>query len=547
MSEKDIDADDVQLLRKESNGDWDAQFGRERQRRRQSSKTVRIKMICLLLLGAVVMISHDRLYTFLDRRKAQVSDVGMDLQTLQFTASVTGAIFALIAKVFLSSVITMVIEQIFWMRLRRQERTIAEIDSAMSCKHQPFGWGARKSWRHMFLLSLISALALGNAQIVVFGAGSMVADYVTLNWPNCTVSTANLTQANIAVYQTGTDDNPAMNFQRPFSSTQAFVSQVVMSNLPYSPFYSAVNGKDDVLQTTQYSVQYAAPALECEDVSSSVDFASVLPVPRPNSSDPLGVWSGNYTWSMDRTMQLQVITRSAEWLNQHIIPGDNQEPVQCTFYKAWYNVTVFSDMSLLIEPELLYPLTTNSTVVEDIQMDAIADAFARVMNGDAVYDPAAFDFTASSPLIMYSPLGSAEGNQSPWSWSGNMTDNLPELMRKVSGGILSNFLSANGYPTLSNTSVPCQVSGVAFIYNRYRLMISYAVGLWSTIVAIIVGFYAIHVNGVEENMTFSRLLRSIVNGPLLTEKEALEDPNTKLRARSDEYAELHVFRRGFAS
>ena len=86
--------------------------------------------------------------------------------------------------------------------------------------------------------------------------------------------------------------------------------------------------------------------------------------------------------------------------------------------------------------------------------------------------------------------------------------------------ILSDKLSETGAPTLKLVNSTCEIMNVFFIYEPLRLFSIYGVSLLVSAICIGLGFIAIHSNGVEESLSFSRVLSSLS----LPEHEVLGQP-----------------------
>ncbi len=114
-------------------------------------------------------------------------------------------------------------------------------------------------------------------------------------------------------------------------------------------------------------------------------------------------------------------------------------------------------------------------------------------------------------------------------------------MDAVSVSLLSDIFNAdNSTSPLSTIRVDCSVQVLEFSYDRFRLLLSYGLGLSYTAVCIAIAFYAIRVNGFEETLDFSRILRSVVHRGLFEHKDNLQYHETLLRADDGEAGEFHI-------
>ncbi|KLO14744.1 hypothetical protein SCHPADRAFT_996374 [Schizopora paradoxa] len=504
------------------------------------SMQVRIRMVGFLLVGIIIMIAHDRFYSYLSGKPFLFGQSVVGLVLQEFYSAV-GNLIALLGRFALSLAIGNAFVQLFWMNLRQKSHSVAEIDSAMGVKDSPFGLGAILSWRYMFWLSVLPALAVGNAQIIVFASGAVQVDFAPFD-DTCTMNTVDLTNSDIGVL-TANSTATTFSYLSPAAQTRGFVAQVIMSGENFAPLI--LNDKD--IASIIYNVSFHAPALNCTDVSSTFDFTDGLPLP-PTAADQILVWNATYalgSGNLVLDVASRVLSLSETNIND-VSPGSQQEAVSCTMFNGTYDVQVNQTFSgdiflAVLNITLNNPLSNASTTVfEEIQMNAIADSFARLLNGTAAYDPNVFDFTPESPLIVYSPFGDDDPTgDNPWFWTQDLTVTLPVLMSDVSASLLSGRLSETGSLTLKTTQTDCQTISLFFLYNRARLLWSYGASLIVTAVCIAVGFYAIHRNGVEETLDFSRILRSVVNDSLLNVKDQISS-KTVVQASKNRTADLRL-------
>lgn len=484
------------------------------------------------------MVVHDQFYSYLANKPFLFGRSIVGLFAQQYFSAV-GNLIALLGRFALSLAIGTAFVQIFWWNLRSHQHTVAEIDSAMGCKDSPFGLGSIPSWRSMFWLAVLPALATGNAQIIVFASGALQVDYAPAD-TMCTMATVDLTNSDIGVL-TGNSTDTTFNYLSPAAQTRGFVAQVIMSSQNFAPYIL----NDQQINSLVYNVSFNAPALNCTDLTSTFDFNRSLPLPS-SSGDPIMVWNATFTPGSGNLV-LDVATRVLhvnETNINDVTAGDVQEAVSCMMFNATYLVQVNQTFSGEVFVDVLNmtlndPLTnTTTTNFEEIQMNAVADSFARLLNGTASYDPNLFDFTAESPIIVYSPLGEVDRNN-PWFWTEDITVSLPGVMADVSKSLLSGKLSETGSPTLRQTETYCEIISLYFIYNRLRLLLSYGGSLVVTVICVVFGFYAIQKNGVEETLDFSRILRSVVNESLMNARSHISD-QTVVQASKSPTAELEL-------
>ncbi len=508
--------------------------------------STRIKMVVLFTLGIVAMVAHDLYYSSLEQNTIiAIPGFGLSSDDVQKSTSVIGNLFAILANLVLSAATGLVFVQVFWIRMRSRGYTIAQIDSAMSSATNAFGIAAWRAWRSMFFLTLIPALGIANSQIVLLSSGAIRVQ-LSAAPGSCLMKNVNLANARFAVVGDSSDVNgaTAQVYTRPEAQVKGYVTQVVMFNESLAP--EVIN---KAVQT--YNLQFDAPGLKCTDISSSVDPSTFLPSSPPGA--PIVIWNTNYALGAAGTvLNFTTATRDLEGAgdNQTFLPVNNGQTVQCVFYNVTYDVAInrteFGDFtSAVMNRTLNAPLSVGSTstglVTEELNFDALADMFGRTLNGTAAYDPNTFDFTPNSPIIVYSQFGEAVGGV-PWSLGGvDRSVAIQNLMDVVSVSLLSNIVNADTSTSpLSRIQGDCSVQVLAFSYDRFRLLLSYGLGLLYTAICIAIGFYAIRVNGFEETLDFSRILKSVVHPGLFEHKDNLQYHQTRLHAHRGEAGEFHI-------
>ncbi|KLO09783.1 hypothetical protein SCHPADRAFT_549813 [Schizopora paradoxa] len=506
-------------------------------RKLRRDMSIRIRMVVLFVFGVIFMLAHDQLNLAMgartiDEDSSFVSLFGAD--GLQFVVHSVGTIFAYTTKLLLSAVIGMVFVQVFWMRMRRETHTIAEIDAAFSSKNSPFGIASLKAWRSMFLLAFIPALGAVNMQIVVFSTGSISVQPGNMTSPSCYLWTVNISQGDLGVV---VNNGGNIAYTNPKAQVKGFVAQAIMFDSPLAP---------EILNSSilSYQVQFHAPDLNCTDITSTTNSFELLPPSTVN--DPIPVWNTVYQLgTAGGTLGFTTASRDLALAGDGItiVSEDDEQTVECVFYNATYNVSVSQtdvgafQSTLLNTPTLNNPLvmaSANDTGYDMVNSIALADTFARTLNGTVVYDPTTFDFTPDSPVIAYTQFAE-QSPGIPWSYKDeDMTSAIPGLLRTVVVGLLSNALptDSEGSGLLSPARGVCTTEAVVFKYDksdRARLFLSYLAGLFGTAISIVIGFYAIHVNGVEENIHFSRILASLVHPGLCRHGDIFLDPGARLQ------------------
>ncbi|KLO09283.1 hypothetical protein SCHPADRAFT_943779 [Schizopora paradoxa] len=496
--------------------------------------SIRIRMVVLFVFAVAFMIAHDqfnlamRAWT-IDEDSPFVLALGPD--RLQLLVHSIGTIFAYATKLLLSAVIGLVFVQVLWRRMRRETHTIAEIDAAFSSKTSPFGIASLKAWRSMFLLAFIPALGVVNMQIIVFSTGSISVQLGSKTSRSCDLQTVDLDQGDLGVVG---NDGGNIVYTNPKAQVRGYVTQAIMFSSPLSP---------EILDPSilSYQLQFHAPSLNCTDITSTTNSSQLLP--SSTLDDPIPVWNTVYQLgAAGSTLSFETASRDLTLASDGatIISEDDEKTVQCVFYNATYNVNVTQTgvgffQSIVLNTTLHNPLlmaSLNGTGNDMVNSVALADTFARTLNGTVVYDPTTFDFTPDSSVIAYTQFAEQDPGI-PWSLRENMTFAIPTLMKQVVVGLLSNALTTEtGSSPLASITGACTTEAVVLKYDevdRARLLLSYGAGLFGTAICILIGFYAIHLNGVEENIHFSRILMSLVHPGICKHADNLQDPEARLQ------------------
>ncbi len=142
----------------------------------------------------------------------------------------------------------------------------------------------------------------------------------------------------------------------------------------------------------------------------------------------------------------------------------------------------------------------------------------------------------NTPLPYIFGLGSyvADGN---FTWSANMTAALEEYAQNLTLSLLSGqifpFGNVEESTLLENSTTQCVYRLTAYEYTPYRLFLPYGIAVFLTLLCVAWGAIAIQINGVDESMDFSRLLRAVLNQRMYRwyAEEGFElDTNSRIKA-----------------
>ncbi len=119
-----------------------------------------------------------------------------------------------------------------------------------------------------------------------------------------------------------------------------------------------------------------------------------------------------------------------------------------------------------------------------------------------------------SQLTYIGGLGSflANGN---FAWRENMTLALEEYAQNLTLSLLSGqifpFNNTEETSLLENSTTECVYTIDGSVYTPYRLLLTYGIAAFVTLLCVAWGTIAIRINGTEESMNFSRFLRAVLN------------------------------------
>ncbi|KLO14351.1 hypothetical protein SCHPADRAFT_319946 [Schizopora paradoxa] len=500
----------------------------------------RIRMVVLLVAGAAMMVVHDRFYTFLDGRPVADSTQSPFVSILhaslsdQSIANAIGNLIANVSRALFGGAIGVAFVQVFWSHIRRKGLKIGQMDTAMICKEHPFDPTTWRAVVDTFWLALMAFLAALMAIVTIVTPGSLSVASIPVN-NSCTVPVANLSDASLSGYTTLVGNNLEIQgfaYRNPNARASRFVTQVLMAG-SYIPPPSPCG-------FCEYNVSFVAPAMNCTNITdqATTEFPVALPIPDAASvqgeNGTIIVWNTDYGLRGGNGLGLEIFTRTLKPIgaltnSSKLQVGDNQEAVQCLIYSATYNVFVQHNLSstitvLDVEMGELIVLVETHTPQETEPM-ALADATFLMLNGTVTYDVESFMFTSDSNVVANSPLGGFDSDIA-WDWqAGGSTDMmfaLPSLMQNISLSLLSGADGDAVFTGLGNVDTVCSFTGLHYVYDRNRLLITYGVALLVTSCCVAFGFRAYLQSGIDESFGFSRLLGSILNEDLYRHRGSLD-------------------------
>jgi len=278
----------------------------------------------------------------------------------------------------------------------------------------------------------------------------------------------------------------------------------------------------------EYNVSFAAPSLQCTNITDTMDFDSYLPYSN-NASAAIVVWNSTYRYdpdtpaSSDDPFEFYVATRTLGQTYVSDISNGTEngrtqglEGVACSPYNSTYHVTVRNnDTNAIqvnsIETHGLYSsaLAANATALQPL---ALPDILAWSVKGTVLYT---FDTdTSSGNLNVANSQLRLKDQPDPWRWRGTMLTILPNLMQLISLSVLSGQPSSwsptTGYmDPFTPVNTTCVDDNLRYIYRRARLLITYSTALACTTLLVGLGSIVVARNrGAGETLEFSRMVGS---------------------------------------
>ncbi|KLO06512.1 hypothetical protein SCHPADRAFT_687916 [Schizopora paradoxa] len=501
---------------------------------RSSTFGPRFQMGLLLLFGAIFASLHHFLYRFLDRQPVDnilFSIHGFPI-TSQSVSNIAGNTIAYITRAVLSAGIGVVFIQILWLKLRKGQFSVRQIDALVACRGEPFAPSALPSWSHAFGLATVAAMATLMAFISIIAPGSLRIESSEFSFSKpCPVRTVSLPTSNIAAYDTNSSDGGLL-FMGAQAGLMVLTGQVLMGG-------AALQAANPCPGACRYTIEFNAPFANCNPVDSSFDFSVWLPPPE-NDTSPVRLWTARTS----ATAGLWVVAATRD------LSTNSQSAVNCTAYNATYHAVVTHTNTSIstidvfqtdVHDQLNF-LFDSSLLSEDrtaMQYNAIICAFADILIGTINYNPTVQEFQNNDNLfVAYSP-SFAGSMATPWSSPPDLKTILPSLMQNISVSLLNGQLSQEQNSTTAPFDTMCYYTSSAYHYNEIRLLATYGTALVITAVCMVFGYYAVHSNGREESVSFSRILGSILNKSLFDDRHELSR-SSKLTADGSDEGQLRL-------
>ncbi|KAF7974796.1 hypothetical protein HWV62_11291 [Athelia sp. TMB] len=481
---------------------------------------LRCHMAVIITIAGLIMCAHDALHRYLDGRvvpqtyTVNEQSIMASMRSIFRSQEVVSALSIVIAnceRVLLAMAIGIAFIQVFWMFLRKNQYSIEQIDNFMATRSSPFTPSSIATlFSSAFLLTVMALCATGMTAVTAFAPGSLdvLPDQMILN-STCTVPIVDVANGNYGAAVVGTPGTKA------WPKVAELVMRAIVQERPIPPSAQYLTCGH---ATCQYSIEFFAPALECIDVTDSVDFNITL----PNHTTGLGlatVWNSSYAWGS-----------SGFTLSVSLVQGDYNDSAwtfqaphafSCTANNATYGVTVLytGDGSAAvgnISLDYVYnherlpgevPFGLSSSLADQIiQMNGIVDAFAYGMEGDITYGSNGLTGDSTPTAVQYTQLsGALVGNANVTNW----TAIIPTLMQQTSLSLLSGSFDVRaGSNSISAYNTTCLSYGDFYYYTQWKLLATYGVCIGVASLCVLLGLTAVHQNQGGEDLGFRRLLHS---------------------------------------
>ncbi len=490
-------------------------------------------MLALVLGGVLCMIVHHLYYHHLDSKPPTLSLRRSSLCTWlenQTVVSDIGLALAYTAQTLFIAAVAISSSQLFWRSLRSRAHTVARIDALMKAQVNPFTPSSIRAARASFTVFLLALLATAMSAVSIFAPGSIqVSNNMDLS-KECSVNTLR--------DLTSLTTDRSSDYSSPLGTV-----------LSLSSFIPPLNACESGMQC-RYDLEFVGPGYDCQDVTASSDYAAFAkPTFVPGTGNVTNVYNASF---MPHTADLTIRLFVQTW----DIVRSQFQAVNCTGVSRSYSVTVMHNTSSsainvhdsrLISPILSQPGVDptpppgngNISFTQDYMIGGMTILMGTInINALAVMtdsDVQSF-MTGALGNTNINGLGSLlpDGNMT---WRENMTVALEEYAQNLTlsllSGQISPFNNTEEPSLLENSTTACIYTLTAYEYSPYRLFLTYGIAAFVTLLCVAWGTIAIQLNGVDESMDFTRLLRAVLNEKMYHwyEGEGFElDMNARIKA-----------------
>ncbi|KLO07367.1 hypothetical protein SCHPADRAFT_945335 [Schizopora paradoxa] len=479
---------------------------------RKIIKAIQFKMVAFISMAIIAMALNHFYYRYLNGKAPSSSlqhlnlDKWMPNQTI---VSIVGNGLIYTGQTFLVIAITTSCNQVFWHALRQGGYTISKLNSAMQVQINPLSWSIVSALQAFKPVSMLVLLAASMPLLSIFAPGSIKISSNFEEVTNCIV----LAPSNLS----------ALVVNKTLYDAD-FGNKGGLSNIFTLGTYllPIINDTCNADAHCSYDLQFMGPGFDCKITATSNNYSSFSQFGegtslfdvaiRPQTSNNLSIGISAQTW--DVKLSRYQAADCVGVIRQYTISVSNTNVPAINVTKSQIMSIVHANTSQLHNFAEFY--------LHD-QINLLNISVAKIQDGQ-------ISFVASS----FPPAGGfgsmqLDGNIT---WSTNLADSLEEFSQNATLSILSGqILTYNpGIPDiLENVTTTCTSVFTAYKYTPNQLFLIYGMGILVAILCTIWGSTTIWLNGTEESIDFSRMLRAILNGRMYSAKDIL-DGDTVIKA-----------------
>ncbi|KLO07370.1 hypothetical protein SCHPADRAFT_945338 [Schizopora paradoxa] len=487
------------------------------------------RMILLISATTSTMVLNHLFYQYLNGKEPglllHLSDFSEWVREQTIVSSI-GIALAYLGQIFLATIIMSSCNQVFWCTIRDNGHTISRIESLMRVQTSPFTLSIAIALRSSLCIPLLATLAACTPIISIFAPGSIKIAQDYKEFRQCTVPTP----------QDLMDLKPNMA-TRDQTQASGYPSTLatVFSTGNYLPPINACGSNS---QCT-YNLQFIGPGLDCNDIATSNNYAEFKIDPELSGLGATMLFQAEVGQHHDNEEDPPLEIFIQTWDVKHAL----YQSVKCAGVNHLYSITVSQSNS----PTPLLNLTSVQTISTINGDPSHFSTFPEIYLNDTmtVLSESTILFFTSSGTLLGPALPSTGGIGSPQldgsiSWSPNLAQALEEFSQNATLSILSGQVptfNSGVEDILENITTICNYTLTAYDYTPHQLFLTYGISIIATAICAILGGIAIHRNGVEESLEFSRMLRAILNERMYSARDTL-DEDTIIKADNTPEGEL---------
>ncbi|CAG8181319.1 unnamed protein product [Penicillium nalgiovense] len=500
-------------------------------------------MVVSVVCGAMVSVGHHFYYSSLDNTLVN----SVDQQTWAIRI---GTGFAFLNKTFLTSAVGIAAAQQIWATLRRKFVKLSAIDGMFDILTNPKSFLIPDLWMYAKTLTLLAIISwLIPLAAVVTPSTLSIRLLTTTHVTQLHVSTVNFTESFWRPWVTwggaGFIASPSPDITRLFTATS---SSAEVLSVP-APF-----------PNSSYTLEFWGPSYKCQKLSEAVvemqgmNFSDGVGLAQFSSLQKLWeheignstnltrvVYSGTAPSALNNTLFVYAAGGNPLWNDNATQPTELVCQLWNTSYVVGQNFTNGIRTLIPVSTELVAPANWSSDAGSQVTFQrqeptvnggyyVMHMLFSGLIQRKLVISaslelssflPSSLPFTTMS--IMQTGLFSCPElwNSTDYQTLGIGGDESTALCRNKTLAQAIEDLSHNfTYSLLSlnaaNTSVPVASSSPKnfYTYDSRNLLAVYMTALGVAVACVVVGFFALHENGVSQSVSFSNMLLTTRNPEL---------------------------------